>query len=197
MPSYPGKWRGTHQAKAHVTMRQRRRRRISRRRGFSFPHPASAARGGWEPDARDAPCAARDVFDPGHGPFYGNALRALRLFDWLSAVRATIREFPEVSTSISTFAALGPENISRECAARRGAVQSHGEPSARAGASAREGQVVRLARLLTRVPSHHPARTRRRIVPDTRAARGHRADDLARRSRHPRGDGRDSPRFTR
>jgi hypothetical protein len=101
MPSYPGKWRGTHQAKAHVTMRQRRRRCLSRRRGFSFPHPASAASGGWEPDARDAPCAARDVVDPSRAHIMGMTSvfsTGGRRSPFAQPI-ASDREFPKVSTS--------------------------------------------------------------------------------------------------
>ena len=43
--------------------------------------------------------------------------------------------------------------------------------------------MVRLARLLARVPSHHPARTRRRIVPDTRAPRAATARTISRGAR--------------
>ena len=89
-------------------------------------------------------------------------------------------------------------SFSRQGAAPRGAVPSHGEPSARAGAAAREGQVVRLARFLSRIPFPDPPPTRPpRRSRHTRAARRHRADDLARRSRHPRAETDETRRASR
>ena len=144
--------------------------------------------------ARPPPRAARDVVQPSAGSrstlgerrVYGNVTRTI--FGFSTPKRPTVTRASPVS--------LG--SFSRQGAAPRGAVPSHGEPSARAGAAAREGQVVRLARFLSRIPFPDPPPTRPpRRSRHTRAARRHRADDLARRSRHPRAETDETRRASR